>query len=50
MKKQYAIEQAKVAKSFFGQGLYNEKEAAITKVEEALPEFDLANPQVYFDI
>jgi Cyclophilin type peptidyl-prolyl cis-trans isomerase/CLD len=30
--------------------LYNEKEAAITKVEESLPEFDSANPQVYFEI
>jgi hypothetical protein len=29
--------QSKAAKSFFSQGLYNEKEAAITKVEDSLP-------------
>ena len=42
--------QSKAAKSFFSQGLYNEKEAAITKIEESLPQFDFNNPQVYFDI
>lgn len=42
--------QSKAAKSFFSQGLYNEKEPAITKVEDSLPQFDFNNPQVYFDI
>jgi hypothetical protein len=42
--------QSKAAKSFFSQGLYNEKEASITKEEKSLPSFDINNPQVYFDI
>lgn len=42
--------QSKAAKSFLAGGLYQEKEAAITRVENELPQFDLANPQVYFDI
>ena len=42
--------QSKAARSLFSQGLYNEKEASITKVETDLPKFDQNNPQVYMDI
>lgn len=34
----------------FKQGIYNEKESAITKKENKLPDFDINNPQVYMDI
>jgi hypothetical protein len=39
-----------MAKAFAG-GLYNEKEAPkMTKSFEFLPDFDLENPQTFFDI
>jgi len=31
-------------KNFFAQGLYNEKEASVTKKEDRLPDFDQNNP------
>jgi cyclophilin family peptidyl-prolyl cis-trans isomerase len=34
----------------FKHGIYNEKESAVSKKENKLPEFDIKNPQVYMDI
>eukprot|EP00347_Sterkiella_histriomuscorum_P016903 403351409 len=49
-KKKYLESQQKSLQSFFAQGLYNEKEAQVTKIEDRLPEYDQSNPQTYFDI
>ena len=50
MRKKNNEAQSKAAKSLFSQGLYNEKEPAITKAEQALPPFEKSNPQTFMDI
>ena len=50
MKKNYDKSQQNVFKSFFSSGVYNEKEAKLTKVEDKLPDFDPNNPIVFMDI
>lgn len=46
-----AQSQKAAMQKFFSQGVYNEKEAGkIAKTHDALPAFNPANPQTYFDI
>ena len=50
LKKKANEQQSKAARTFFSQGLYNEKEAAITKDEKALPQYEQTNPHVFLDL
>lgn len=50
LKRKYLEQQQKQIKNVFAQGLYSEKEVAVTRKEDKLPEFQNANPQTYFDI
>jgi len=50
LKKKWLESQQKSIKNFFAQGLYNEKEAVVTRQEDHLPDFDEQNPQCYLDI
>ncbi len=34
----------------FSAGLYNEKNAPVVKKDTGLPDFNLANPQTFFDL
>lgn len=44
LRKKANEQQSKAARSLFSQGLYNEKEASITKKETELPPFEAENP------
>lgn len=49
-KKKYDKSQQSMFQKFFQEGVYNEKEAEISRIEDKLPEYNPKNPKCYMDI